>query len=101
MQVQINIQEMDEIKNHIQYLVQENSEIKKRLEQLEKRHLETNEIYGFKLLYKNERGRWYWYATRVIEGKQIWIYIGKAIDLDKVREKISDWQTKQEENRRN
>jgi hypothetical protein len=93
-------------------LREENSKLKREIDEVKRRldnHLDSSldsyldstldsgldkpldkvKIHGFFLTKRQpfKNGRFYWYAGRLVAGKQVWLYIGK--DASKAEEKIN------------
>jgi predicted site-specific integrase-resolvase len=83
-----------EVDVYAQKLEQENKALREKLSKYEAEKLTKEDLYGFSLYQRKTSGKGlFWYAGKMIGGKQVWIYVGKDVSLAK--KKVAEWATKQ------
>jgi phosphorylcholine metabolism protein LicD len=75
---------------YLQQLEKENSALREKLSKYEADALTKDDLQGFSLHQRKTSGKaLFWYAGKMIGGKQVWIYVGK--DVSRAKEKINSW----------
>jgi hypothetical protein len=77
-------------KNDLQKLEKENRELREKLSKYEAETQTKEGLHGFSLYQRKTSGNGlFWYAGKMIDGKQVWIYVGK--DVSRAKEKVNYW----------
>jgi hypothetical protein len=75
---------------YLQQLEKENSALREKLSKYEAGALTKDDLQGFSLHQRKTSGKaLFWYAGKMIDGKQVWVYVGK--DVSRAKEKINSW----------